>query len=54
MTAINTNPVHVLRVLRGGSWFDNPQIVRSASRSGFTSVFYLTVIGFRLTLRRIT
>ena len=37
-----------LRVLRGGAWFDNPQVLRSASREGFAPRSRLNVTAFRL------
>jgi formylglycine-generating enzyme required for sulfatase activity/serine/threonine protein kinase len=36
------------RVLRGGSWFNGPQYLRSASRNRFTPDFSINFIGFRL------
>jgi formylglycine-generating enzyme required for sulfatase activity len=36
------------RVLRGGSWFSNPKILRSASRLKFKPGFRYDTIGFRL------
>ena len=37
-----------LRVLRGGSWSDEPQLVRSSCRYGRTADFRYIKIGFRL------
>jgi formylglycine-generating enzyme required for sulfatase activity len=36
------------RVLRGGSWGNTPEFLRSAHRSGSTTVTRLSVIGFRV------
>jgi formylglycine-generating enzyme required for sulfatase activity len=45
------NPVNVtpgmFRVLRGGSWFDNPADVRAADRSGFAPGSSSNFLGFR-------
>jgi len=38
------------RVLRGGSWYDNPQFCRSASRYGHAPGNRYTLIGFRVSL----
>ena len=38
------------RVLRGGSWFNDGQFVRSANRFGFTPVYRNYRIGFRFSL----
>jgi formylglycine-generating enzyme required for sulfatase activity len=38
----------VYRVLRGGSWFDNPTYVRSAGRSRGSPAYRLDGVGFRL------
>jgi formylglycine-generating enzyme required for sulfatase activity len=36
------------RVVRGGSWFDNPQLLRSAYRYGLTTYYRNGSLGFRL------
>jgi formylglycine-generating enzyme required for sulfatase activity len=36
------------RVVRGGSWFDNPQDIRMACRVGNTADFRDKYIGFRV------
>ena len=36
------------RVVRGGSWYHDPQILRSANRDGFTTVDRNGLLGFRL------
>jgi formylglycine-generating enzyme required for sulfatase activity len=41
----NTNEY---RVLRGGSWYSHPVVIRSASRSRSTPVYRIDYIGFRL------
>jgi formylglycine-generating enzyme required for sulfatase activity/uncharacterized caspase-like protein len=36
------------RVLRGGSWYDGPQLLRAAARSGFYPAYRSNKIGFRV------
>jgi formylglycine-generating enzyme required for sulfatase activity len=36
------------RVLRGGSWYDYPENLRSASRSGYAPASRDTIVGFRV------
>ncbi len=36
------------RVLRGGSWFDSPRILRSAGRNWSTPDYRIDIIGFRI------
>ena len=36
------------RVIRGGSWVDDPQDLRSAIRNGYSTVLRLYVLGFRV------
>jgi formylglycine-generating enzyme required for sulfatase activity len=36
------------RVLRGGSWYDEPWFVRSANRGRITAVCRFDFVGFRL------
>ena len=36
------------RVLRGGSWFNGPPVLRSANRYGLTAAFRLNSFGFRV------
>jgi formylglycine-generating enzyme required for sulfatase activity len=36
------------RVVRGGSWFNNPQVLRAADRTIFTTTFRMDHIGFRV------
>ena len=38
------------RVMRGGSWLDQPRNLRSAERSGYTSGVRDTYTGFRVAL----
>ena len=47
-TSGNTSGNCSLRVLRGGSWFLNPEYLRSASRSSYVTGSRFHVIGFRL------
>jgi formylglycine-generating enzyme required for sulfatase activity len=37
-----------LKVVRGGSWFDDPQVLRSANRGRFATAVRLIVNGFRV------
>ncbi|MEO0949383.1 MAG: SUMF1/EgtB/PvdO family nonheme iron enzyme, partial [Cyanobacteria bacterium J06641_5] len=36
------------RVVRGGSWYSNPRICRSACRDDFNPGFRFNLIGFRV------
>jgi Sulfatase-modifying factor enzyme 1 len=36
------------RVVRGGSWIDSPNILRSAYRFGYATDYRIFVLGFRL------
>jgi formylglycine-generating enzyme required for sulfatase activity len=36
------------RVLRGGSWYNSPRLLRSAYRSRYGSVFRVNIVGFRV------
>jgi formylglycine-generating enzyme required for sulfatase activity len=36
------------RVLRGGSWYDGPQLLRAAARSAFYPAYRSNKIGFRV------
>ncbi len=36
------------RLLRGGSWYSNPRVCRSASRNGFPPVYRVNTFGFRV------
>ena len=38
------------RVFRGGSWVDHPQFLRSANRSGYSTAFRSSGLGFRVAM----
>jgi formylglycine-generating enzyme required for sulfatase activity len=46
--AANTTGSCALRVIRGGAWDNDPQLLRSASRNWFTPAVRYSTIGFRL------
>jgi len=46
--APNTTGSCANRVIRGGSWFDFPQYLRSADRDGGTPTVRVDIVGFRL------
>jgi formylglycine-generating enzyme required for sulfatase activity len=44
----NTTGGCAYRVIRGGSWYDNPQFLRSANRHGYAPTVRINYVGFRL------
>ena len=42
------DPTSTMRTIRGGSWLDMPNKLRSASRSGYLETALNRTIGFRV------
>lgn len=47
---LETNPLYVYRIARGGAWFFYRDAARSASRSGYLSDTWAQFLGFRVVL----
>jgi formylglycine-generating enzyme required for sulfatase activity len=46
--SVGIDDLNASRVIRGGSWFNRPEVLRSSNRSGDSTDFRFDFIGFRL------